>query len=199
MSDVRRRQMLGEAGDIVRVNDYPEALRIDFSTNTDNYTIIIYKYFYETVDTYKKNGKNQIYVIIDGAITDCTTANDSMRIPILKAGSHIMYIKLKSELPGNYQFNFPACSYIRFPYNATKMFYGVIRTNWSADNSIVWRNIDILDPNYFNYVKNTGDRQPWPLADVIRVPKGSKQLYINNGVPKNTLNKMIEVDFKYKI
>lgn len=199
MSDVRRRQMMGEAGDIVRVNDYPEALRIDFSTNVDNYTLPIQNYFHECVDTYKKNGKNQIYVILDDVITDCTVDGGTLKVPVIKAGSHIMYIKLRTSLAGNYQFIFPACPYIRFPYNTTRIFYGPIKTSWSADNSVVWRNIDILDPNYFNQVKNTGTRFPWPLADVIRVPKGSKQLYINNGVPKNILDKMIEVNFKYKM
>lgn len=177
-----RRQSMMEVEPFV---EKPDCIRIDFTTTTDNYSFR-FGYFV---------GDGTSYVELDGARVSFTTGHDN-HFTVPTAGSHIVYIKPSKNWPSNWTFGyFTKCDYIRFPYNTVTRLLCLINTNnWTNK----WAKIDILDAAYWNKVKENM-YGVFSNANIIRVPIGSKQLYINNGVPQGILSKMAEHNFKYVI
>lgn len=177
-----RRQSMMEVEPFV---EKPDCIRIDFTTTTDNYSFKFGKYI----------GNRTSYVELDGIRVSFTTGSDN-QFTVPTAGSHIVYIKPSQNWPGNWTFGFfTKCDYIRFPYNATSIIQCVVH---GGNFSSKWAKVDVLDANYFSQIK-VNSYGVFGRCDLIRVPVGSKQLYVNNGVSSNILDKIVEHNFKYVI
>lgn len=164
----------------------PDCIRIDFSTSSDNTSVRVGYYLNSSIE----------YAELDGARA-IVSGWEKTVITVPAAGAHVLYIKLiSSGYPSNYDFRVPHnCNYIRFPYNMSLLAKGAVSIgDWSRK----WSQIDILDNRVLWQVKSNG-YGTFSKADVIRVPIGTKQLYANNGVGGDILNKMVEYNFKYKI
>lgn len=177
MQMLRRRTMMASGGGGIERPDY---FRFDFITNQDNQEIQIgYSLFRSLGD-----------LILDEV---SITLADYVIVP--NAGSHIMYFRLASVLPSNYGImcKFDA-NYVRIPYNTSEMVESLRMdvNSWSMR----WKIIDILDARFIAAVKNNS-YGTYSRADVVNVPIGTKQVYINEGTKTDVTNKMNEVVFKY--
>lgn len=183
-----RRQSMMEVEPFI---EHPDCVRFDFELDSDT-QLSIGLFLLSYVD----------YIILDGALATFygNGKNNVNTYVDATAGKHIMYIHLKRKLPGNYGYSFGySCSYVRVPYNFNDQSEaGLIGADRLA--GITWTEVDILEPDVIpKYAGSSGTSTFWTTS-IIRVPIGTKQKYIDAGANATRVtDKMVEVDFNYKI
>lgn len=168
----------------------PKYFIFGFVTTSDNVTITIN---YGVNYTYMTNLR------LDGSTTGCNNPYSGIKatVTVAEAGIHFItfYFKTQVAANANKTLQVPVnCFYVRFGNNVAEMLNG--KNIFPNDNSVKWNIIDVLDENYVAAIKSNSN-SVYSKADTLRVPKGSKILYVNNSVPTDVLNKMTEI--KYKI
>lgn len=179
--ELRRRAMMGEKrGKIER----PDYFRFDFTTSEDNFVLKI---------GYFAAGFIDVCLLDEVSVTPTSGANTNITVPT--SGSHTLYYHLFRVMPSNYSLNFSlSASYVRFPYNISDYYtpLSLSASNWTDK----WDAIDILDDRFLIVVKNNAF-YTYSRANIIRVPTGAKQVYIDNGTASNITAIMVETDFNY--
>lgn len=179
---VRRRELLKMGGAKIEKPDY---FRFDFTTSTANEEIQIGAFARSKIDD----------CILDGVTQTPTEVRGKTTIVTPDAGEHTLYYHLSGVVPTNYGLNFVhSASYVRLPYDVSvKCLSNNIQCGAWANK---WDVIDILDTNLVSAVKVNGYKT-YSRADVVNVPIGSKQVYIDAGVSAAVLQKINEVNFDY--
>lgn len=180
---VRRRELLKMGGAKIEKPDY---FRFDFTTSTANEEIEIGKFVASMIDDCILDGVTQTPTQVSGGKTMIVTPD---------AGEHTLYYHLSGVVPTNYGLSFVhSASYVRLPYDVSvKCLSTYIECGAWANK---WDVIDILDTNLVGAVKSNG-HTTYSRADVVNVPIGSKQVYIDAGVKAAVLQKINEVNFDY--
>lgn len=179
---VRRRELLKMGGGKIEKPDY---FRFDFTTSAANEEIQIGSWVASKIDD----------CILDGVTQTPTFVGGRTKIVTHDAGEHTLYYHLSDVVPTNYDLNFVhSASYVRLPYDVSvKCLSTNIQCGAWANK---WDVIDILDTNLVDAVKANGYKT-YSKADVVNVPIGSKQVYIDAGVSAAVLQKINEVNFDY--
>lgn len=165
--------------------EHPDCFRIDWYQGIEGEAKFGYYLYYSTD-----------YAILDGTLTSITAGNNGevvfSNVPI---GNHIAYIHTFRAIPSNHALQISrGVQYVRLPYNA-EIHQGTITSGNMANK---WKIIDILSPNYLRQVK-TNAASVFSNADIIRVPLGTKSIYLNADVGVKIGGKMQEVNFKYTL
>lgn len=178
----RRRVYVEESGIPI---ERPEYIRMDFTTTSDNYTFG-YGYFC----------RSNYNIILDDEVATKSGTESAPSFIVPNAGEHVVYIRPGG--PGwtstGYNIHPPkSLIYMRLPYNISTVMKAVIKLNaWSQTIGT----LDILDEDFVSNIDKSGYGGVYSACGSIRVPIGTKQKYIDNGI---NLAKMTEVKFKYTI
>ena len=180
VSELMRRRFGGSEEKIER----PDYFRFDFTTSEDNFVLRIGSY-----------AAGYIEACLLDEVSVTPTSGDPTTITVPTAGNHTLYYHLYRAMPTNYNLIFrSSASYVRFPYNMCD-FYSSAQLNCGAWTN-KWDTIDILDSRFVQAVKTNG-YNTYARANIIRVPTGAKQVYINNGTAAAITAIMVETDFNY--
>lgn len=179
---LRRRELLKMGGGKIEKPDY---FRFDFTTSAANEEIKIGAFVHNKIDD----------CILDGVTQTPTNVGGKTMIVTPDAGEHTLYYHLSGVVPTNHSLSFiHSASYVRFPYDVSVKC--LTNNIWCGSLENKWDVIDILDTNLVVAVKSNGYKT-YSRADVVNVPIGSKQVYIDAGVSSAVLQKINEVNFDY--
>lgn len=189
MSGVIRRRELMVTDEGEAVTDYPERIKIVFETTSANKTVTLGYYFNFYISS----------ILLDGSTISGTGSNPDITVPT--AGEHTVYIALKttpSYTSGGYSIVVPPGSYVRLPENFGTKYgqNGSYPLSWTVNYNNYPGILECLNAVPFTssstfsskYISNLNQ-----MCSEIRIPKGSKQAYINADYSSN---KLIEVKYK---
>lgn len=183
---MRRRALMG--GKSIDYIELPDYVRIDFTTTSENF---VAKICYGSCSVSN--------VILDGISINTYNSASFKCVTVPSPGEHTLYCKIRSTTSSNSGFTYIVDSvdipYMRLPYNITEVCPAVsFRTRGNKDK--IFGQIDILDSRLWSVIVNNILVNN---INSINIPVGSKTLYEEAGYSTSALNKINEVDFKYKI
>lgn len=173
---IQRRRQFMNTDDSIHVKN-PSYTRIVVNAPTDGYEVQL-----------GYTGVVIQQMLVDGVATPVQVISN-YRCAVLSKGIHIIEI-LCSKMG---TFLYTSCKEIWFPYNVSELSLSLPTSSWGSLGTVY-----ILDNRYVAEIK-TNKNSRFSSANQIFIPKGSKQLYEDKGVSATILNKMVEVDFKYKV
>ena len=181
---VRRRELMAIDGGKA-ITDYPERIKIVFKTTSANESVSLGYFFNFYISS----------ILLDGSPVSGTGNNPDITIPT--AGEHTIYIKLKTTPTynsSNYNMKVPPQSYVRLPENFGIKYglSGSYQLGFLVNGSNYPKILECLNAVPFKIGSNwLGNLNAF--CSEFRIPKGSKQAYINAGYSNN---KLIEIKYK---
>lgn len=202
MGSVRRRQLMGGAAGPDEVAGYtiPGNVKKGTTIEVEHPDCFRFDWYQSAVGDVELGyffSMDCDYTILDGVKANVVSGSKNFGVLFsnVSIGYHTAYIHTKKASSGSHLIsNYNNALYVRLPQNANV--HQVTITSGNLNRK--WDVIDILCSEYVWQVRSNS-ASTFSNADVIRVPIGAKQQYIDAGTESTITDKMIEVNFKYTI